>query len=375
VERLAAGVKIPLVNLKPLLQETEAEWRRRLRDLFARSQFILGPELAGFETELAAEFGARFAVGVGSGTSAIDLCLRAAALPMDRRDVVTTPLTAPFTALAILNAGCRPVFADIDPETLLLGVGKSANRTTKRTGALVPVHLYGQTCDLSAFAALAQTSKTELIQDACQAHGARWKDRPFTAFSNYVAYSFYPTKNLGCLGDGGAVLTNRTTIARRIRLLRDGGRDARHVSSIAGVNSRLAEIQACFLRCFLKKLPAWNAQRRRLASLYEQALEGCRGLRIVRQQPGSVYHLFVIRVLRRRQLRDYLAQYGIGTGVHYPVPLHLHPAFRDCGSRRGDLPEAEKACREILSLPLWPGMPETAALEVADRIRAFSLRL
>ena len=285
-------MRIPFVDLKPLLRETEADWRQRLAGLFTRAQFVLGPELAGFETELAREFGARHAVGVGSGTSAIDLCLRAAGLAGSRQEVLTTPLTAPFTALAILSAGCRPAFADVDPETLLLDLGHSAQRITKRTGAILPVHLYGQPCDLHGFSALARTSKVELIQDACQAHGAQWNHRPFTAFSDYVSYSFYPTKNLGCLGDGGAILTDRASIARRIRSLRDGGRDARHVSSVAGVNSRLDEIQACFLRSFLPKLAEWNAGRRRLASLYEQALEGCPACLLWFASSGAPFTIF-----------------------------------------------------------------------------------
>ncbi len=364
-------MKIPVANLRPQLAQTECDWRAGLAALFARAHFILGEEVAAFEAELARAWGARHGVTVGSGTSAIELSLRAAGLGDSGKHVLTSPLTAPFTGIAILNAGCKPVFADIDADTLLMNVSDAASRITKRTAAIVPVHLYGQPCDMAAVRTLARDARAAVVQDACQAHGADCASVPFTAYSDYVAYSFYPTKNLGCLGDGGAILTNRTSAARLLRLLRDGGRGPNHVSRIRGVNSRLDEIQACFLRAFLPKLQDWNDRRRRIAALYTEALRDCPGVRIVKQRAGSVYHLFVIRARHRERLRRHLAECGIGTAVHYPVPLHLQPAFRDCGLKRGDLPSAEKACREIVSIPIWPGMTDAAALEVAGRIREF----
>ena len=363
--------QIPFTNLKPLLRETEVEWRGALARLLERGHFILGEEVAAFEREFAAETGAEHAVGVASGTAALELCLRAAGLDGSGREALTSPLTAPFTGLAILAAGCRPRFADIDPGTLLLSCEDAGNRATKRTAALVPVHLYGQSCDLPPFVRLARDCGAVLIQDACQAHGACCGQRPFTAFSPFVAYSFYPTKNLGCLGDGGAVATDRKAVAAKVRLLRDGARGRNHVSREPGINARLDEIQACFLRVFLPLLRRRNDQRRRLAAVYERALLDCPGIEVVRQRAGSVYHLFVIRARRRDRLREYLLRHGITAAPHYPVPLHLQPAFRDCGLKRGDLPAAERACREILSLPLWPGMPEDAALQTVERIREF----
>jgi dTDP-3-amino-3,4,6-trideoxy-alpha-D-glucose transaminase len=297
--------------------------------------------------------------------------LRAAGLYGSGKEALTSPLTAPFTGLAILAAGCRPRFADIDPVTLLLSSEDAARRSTGQTAAIIPVHLYGQTCELDAFVALTRRCGAALIQDACQAHGASNDGRPLTAFSPFVAYSFYPTKNLGCLGDGGAVATNRRAVANRIRLLRDGARGPNHVSREPAVNARLDELHAAFLRVFLPKLRQRNEQRRRLAAVYLEALQGCPGVQVVPQRNGSVYHLFVIRAKRREKLREHMARRGIASAVHYPVPLHLQPAFRDCGLRRGDLPEAERACREILSLPLWPEMPRAAALQTAACIRAF----
>ena len=370
VSFLQPPAQIPFTDLRPLLRETEAEWRGALARVFERGRFILGEEVAAFEREFAAETGAAHAAGVGSGTAALELCLRAAGLGGSGREVLTSPLTAPFTGLAILAAGCKPRFADIERDSLLLSWSEVASRATTRTAAIIPVHLYGQPCDMRAFARLARGLRAVLVQDACQAHGARCGERPLTAFSPYVAYSFYPTKNLGCLGDGGAVATDRAAAAAKVRLLRDGARTANHVSREPAVNARLDELQACFLRVFLPRLRARNEQRRRLAALYHEALAGCSGIEPVRQCAGSVYHLFVVRAQRRQRLRKYLEQRGVATAVHYPVPLHLQPAFRD-GGLHPDLPEAERACREIVSLPLWPGMADGDVLRAAECVRSF----
>jgi dTDP-3-amino-3,4,6-trideoxy-alpha-D-glucose transaminase len=362
---------VPFMNLRPALAASELDWRPRFEALIARAHFVLGEETAAFEKEFASAMRARFAVGVNSGTDALALSLRAVGLGGSGREVLTSAITAPFTALAIAAAGCRPRFVDVDADTLLPDVQDAQNRITKSTAALLPVHLYGQPCELPAWKRLATQTGAQLLQDACQAHGACFEGQPFTRWSRCVAYSFYPTKNLGGLGDGGAILTDSPAIARQLRLLRDGGRTRHHVSRILGVNSRLDELQACFLRSFLKLLGKWNEERRRLSLIYTDALRGCPGVRLLPGRPGSVCHLYVIRAERRTRLRDHLAKHGIGTAVHYPVPLHLHPAFADCGLRRGDLPRAEEACRKILSLPLWPGMSKQTVAEIAGRIRQF----
>jgi len=359
---------IPVANLKPALEATEPEWRARLAGMFDRGQFILGDEVAAFEREFAASMGAKFSVGVGTGTSALELCLRAGDVS---GEVLTTPLTALFTGIAILSAGSTPRFADIDPETLQLDPDDAGNRATEKTAAILPVHLYGQPCPIDRFARVARTLGVPLIQDACQAHGARFRGKPLTDFSPLVAYSFYPTKNLGCLGDGGAITTSWMALARHLSLLRDGGRKGSQISRKFGVNSRLDEMQCCYLRAFLPHLGEWNAHRARIAAFYDGALADCPGVRPVKRHPCSVCHLYVIRAARRDRLREHLARCGVGTAIHYPVPLHLQPTFRGCGARRGDLPNAERACREILSLPLWPYLPQSAAAEVAGRIREF----
>lgn len=353
-------VTLPQVNLQPALRATAKEWRANLTRVIARGNFILGEELRAFEEEFAQAMGARYAVGVASGSAAIELSLREAGI---RGEVLTSALTAPFTAVAIRAAGCVPRFCDVDPETLQIDARDAAARVTKRTRAIVPVHLYGQPCDMAAIRKIG----LPVIQDACQAHGARVGGKSIAALSSHVAYSFYPTKNLACLGDGGCIVTNSSTIARNLRSLRDGGRRGDQVSHVVGINARLDELQCCFLRAFLPRLEEWNAHRARIAAIYDEELRDCPGVRLVGRTPESVNHLYVIRAEARDRLRDYLGKHGIGTGVHYPVPLHRHPAFE----QRVRLPHAERAVQEILSLPLWPYMKESAARSVAGRIRSF----
>jgi len=346
-------MSVPMVDLQAMLAATEPAWRAHLARLFDRMHFILGEQVEAFEQELASAFGAKHAVGVGTGTSAIELGLRAIGLGGSGAEVIVPALTSPFTAQAVIAAGCRPRFADVDPNHLLL----ADLPVKKKRRAIVPVHLYGQPC--------AAPSGMPAIQDACQAHGIHLDYR------SPAAFSFYPTKNLPCLGDGGAVLTDSPTIAHRLRLLRDGGRRNDQISRIAALNSRLDEMQACYLRAFLPKLAEWNSDRVRLASRYDEALAAVPAVRPIPRRPGSVCHLYVVRSKRRDLLREHLAKYGIATGIHYPVPLHLMPAFREFGSKRGAFPVAEKACREILSLPLYPYMKDSAVDEVVDRIRTF----
>lgn len=352
-----------MVNLRPLLAATEPAWRANLARLFERMQFVLGEQVAAFEEELAAAWGAGFAVAVGSGTAALELAIRAVGLGDSGREILLPALTSPFTAQAVLAAGCRPRFADVDAETLLLDPADMERRIGKRTAAILPVHLYGQAAPLAELTKIARRRGLLVVQDACQAHGVA-----LPHFSEAVAYSFYPTKNLPCLGDGGAVLTNSRAVAQRLRSLRDGGRRNDQVARVRAVNSRLDEMQACYLRAFLPKLAEWNVDRARLAGLYDRALEGCEGVRPVARGAGSVCHLYVVRAKRRNALRRHLAKHGIATGVHYDVPLHLQPAFRTSTS----LPVAERACREIVSLPLWPYMADEVVGEVVDRVREFS---
>ena len=315
--------------------------------------------------EFAAAMGGKFSVGVANGTAAIELCLRDAGVTSG--EVITSALTAPFSGVGIRASGAIPKFADIDPDTLQIDAADAAARITSRTRALMPVHLYGQPCELDQFVKLARKHKIPLIQDAAQAHGAHFHGKPLAAFSRYIAYSLYPTKNLGCLGDGGAIMTDHAATRDRLIVLRDGGRHGDQVAHSFGINSRLDELQCCFLRAFLPRLTEWNAHRARIASIYDEELRECGGIRLVKRTAGSVHHLYVLRAERRDQLREHLAAQGIGTAVHYPVPLHKHPAF----AQKGSLPHAELAVTQIVSLPLWPYLKESAARRVAAQIRRF----
>jgi dTDP-3-amino-3,4,6-trideoxy-alpha-D-glucose transaminase len=367
----AGPAAIAMVDLNPLLDETEPAWRKHIHELRDRMQFVLGEQVRQFEEAFAHHLGASACVGCGSGTSAIELCLRAAKVTRPSQKVLVPAFTSPFTAQAIFAAGARPIFCDVDPETLLLDPALAEEQFHKAVTAIVPVHLYGQPCDLPQLQRLAQSRGAVLVQDACQAHGARCSDAPLTRFSEFVAYSFYPTKNLGCLGDGGAVATNSSEIADCLRLLRDGGRHEDQLSRVVAVNSRLDEVQACFLRAFLPRLENWNQERSRLADVYDSALAGCADIRPVRRSASSVNHLYVIRAPRRKQLREALLREGVQTGVHYPVPLHLHPAFSSREVPKGSFPNAEGAAGEVLSLPLRPHLGESSALRVAELIWRF----
>jgi dTDP-3-amino-3,4,6-trideoxy-alpha-D-glucose transaminase len=362
---------VPIANLRLSIEATRADWQRNLDRLFAANHFILGEQVRAFEQEFSRFLGARDSIGVATGTDALEICLRVAGVTHPDQEVLASPLTAPFTGLAVLRAGASIRFADVDPATLLLDPASAGEQATARTAAILPVHLYGQACDLPRFRQLARRLGAALVQDACQAHGATWDGKPFTKFSPYVAYSFYPTKNLGALGDGGAIATGAAKVAAAVRLLRDGGRRRGHVSEVAGVNSRLDEMQACYLRAFLPRLDEWNACRARTAALYDEALGDCPDLRTLQRPHGGVYHLYVIRAAHRGRLREFLHARGIGTGIHYSAPLHLQKAFRAAGLKRGALPHAERACREVLSLPLWPYLPEASAGKVAAAIREF----
>jgi dTDP-3-amino-3,4,6-trideoxy-alpha-D-glucose transaminase len=365
-------MRIPIVNLKPSIEETRAAWQANVDALLGRGYFILGPELQRFESDFAAAMGARHGIGVSTGSTAIEVSLRDAGVTTPLQQVLTSAMTAPFTAVSIAAAGATPVFADIDPDTLSVDADDMGNRVGRKTAAVVPVHLYGQPCAIERIAKLGPV----VVQDACQAHGATRNGKPLAAYSNYVTYSFYPTKNLGCLGDGGAIVTNRPTVAKRLRQIRDGGRGfgglpQNQIAYVAGINARLDEIQCCYLNAFLPQLQQWTAQRRALAAVYDEMLAGVDGVGLVRRTAEAVCHLYVIRAKKRNPLREHLGKLGIGTGIHYPVPLHLHPAFAAAKQRKGSLPHAERAAQEIVSLPLWPQLPVEAVREVADAVRKF----
>ncbi len=362
---------IPLVDLKAAYRRLQAEIDAATARVLAGGWYILGPEVSAFEAEFAAYLGVEHAVGVASGTDAVLLALRALGVgPGD--EVITVAHTAVATVAAIELAGATPRFVDIDPVTYTLDPARLAAAVTSRTRAIIPVHLYGAPADVDAVLTVARAHHLLVIEDCAQAHGARYRGQRVGTLGDAAAFSFYPTKNLGALGDGGAVATNRPEVAERLRLLRQYGWRERYVSDVAGYNSRLDELQAAILRVRLRHLDAENAARRRLAARYDAALAGLPiTLSAARPDDTPVYHLYVIRSAARGALAAYLNARGIGTGVHYPVAVHCQPAYAHLGYGPGRLPVTEAAAAEVLSLPMYPDLTEGAVDEVAGVIREY----
>ena len=353
-------MKIPFLSLKP--GEDRALIDAAIRRVVDRGWFILGPELEGFEQELAAASGTAAAVGVGTGTDALALTLRGLGIgPGD--EVITSPLSAAYTALAIMMAEARPVFADIDPDRLTVDPRAVEAAVSRRTAAIMPVHLYGQPADMTALRAIAARHNLVIIEDCAQAHLATSDGRQVGTMGAAGALSFYPTKNLGALGDGGAVITNDIQLADRIKRLRNGGQRSRYHHDEYGVNSRLDEIQAAILRARLTRLPAWTDRRRALGRRYRSALAPS----IVHVPPcldeGHVYHLFAVLSEQRDVVRERLKARGIETLVHYPIPIPKQPALST--EDPADCPVANRVCGEVFSLPLHPQMSDDMVDEVA----------
>jgi dTDP-3-amino-3,4,6-trideoxy-alpha-D-glucose transaminase len=356
---------LPFVDLRPGSDANEI--RQAIERVLAAGWFILGPEVEAFEGEFAAACGAKHAVGVANGTDAVTLALRAAGVgPGD--EVIVPAMTATFTALAVVAAGAVPVFADVDPRTLTLDARACADAVTPRTRALVPVHLYGQPADMREIMTVADRHRLMVIEDCCQAHLATCDGLPVGTIGAAGAFSFYPTKNLAAMGDGGAVITSDSAIADRVRLLRNGGQTSRNVHVVAGVNSRLDEVQAAILRIRLPNLMPETVMRRLNASQYRDALHG-EVTPVAQRDAGHVYHLFPVRSARREALQAHLSRAGVETLIHYPVPLHKQPAFAHLAPR--ECPVAGRAAGELLSLPLHPRLHARQTARVIDAIQAF----
>jgi len=358
--------RVPFLSL--VLDDDRHDVRAAIERVVASGWYVLGPEVEAFESEFARAMGGAHAVGVGTGTDAIALILRALGIGAGD-EVITTPLSAAYTALAIMMAGARPVFADIDPVRLTIDPDQVTRAIGPRTRAILPVHLYGQPADMTALERIAAHHSLAIVEDCCQAHLATAEGRPVGTIGVAGAFSFYPTKNLGALGDGGAVVTNDPALAARIKSLRNGGQSGRYHHEDAGVNSRLDEIQAAILRARLPRLGAWTARRRGLAARYRRLLETAPGIDVpAERDPGHVYHLFVVRVPGTREaLQASLASSGIETLIHYPVPIPRQPAF--AGIQPADCPVAVRACDEVLSLPLYPGLSDLDVDAVAAAIQ------
>lgn len=360
-------------QLDVLEPDLKAELDAACQRVLASGQLILGPELAAFEAEFAAYCGAAQAIGVGNGLDALVLALRAAGVgPGD--EVIVPSHTFAATWLAVTQAGARPVPVEPEPASFTITAEAVRAALTPRTAAVIPVSLYGHPVDLDPILALAADHGLFVLEDAAQSHGAEDRGRRTGALAHATAFSFYPTKNLGALGDGGAVTTSDAALAEKIRKLRNYGSVRKYEHELAGVNSRLDEMQAAFLRAKLPRLDFANARRRDHAAAYSQALADIPGVATPAEAAWArhVYHLYVVRCADRARAQARLAAAEVQTLIHYPTPCHLQPAFADLSFRPGQFPLAEQLAAEVLSLPMWPGMPEAAVEQVAGALRVQS---
>ena len=362
---------VPFLDLGAATAEIRVELDTALGRVLASGRYILGPEVEAFEREFASFAGTAYCVGVGNGLDAIELALRA--LDVGTGDEVIVPSnTYIATWLAVTRLGALVVPVEPDPETYNLDPGRVEAAITPRTRAIIAVHLYGQPADMDPLLEVARTRGLRVVEDAAQAHGARYQGRPVGSLGDAAAWSFYPTKNLGALGDGGAVTTNDTDVADRVRPLRNYGSRTRYANEIRGVNSRLDELQAAMLRVKLPLLNEWNQRRRRVAARYLDDLRGT-ALRLPFTPLGvdPVWHLFVVRSDARDRLQEHLAKRDVQTLIHYPIPPHRQAAYADLGYPVGAFPIAERIHRECLSLPIGPHLTEGQVGDVIDAVRSF----
>lgn len=360
---------IPYLDLKAQYKSIQPEIEAAVLKVLASTEYVLGNEVAKFEEEFADYSGAQYGVGVNSGTSALHLALLAAGVgPGD--EVITVPYTFVATTAAIRYAGATPVFVDIDPTTYMIDASKIEEHITERTKAIVPVHLYGQPCDMDPILKIARKHKIVVIEDAAQAHGAVYKGRRIGSIGDMAAFSFYPGKNLGACGEAGLVTTNNAEFARQIRLLRNWGTEQRYFHMLKGFNYRMDNIQGAVLRVKLKYLDRWTEARRANAVTYSEMLKGS-GVVVPVTAPERrhVFHVYAIRSPRRQALTGFLLARDIQFGIHYPEPIHLTRAHADLGYSQGDFPIAEAVSEQILSLPLWPEMTREQIQTVATAVR------
>lgn len=364
-------MEIPFVDLRAQYRQIQNEVDPAVLAVMQRGDFILGGAVTEFEKAFAAYCGARYCIGVDSGYSALELIIRAYDIgPGD--EVITAANTFIATTLGISNAGATPVLVDCDPETYNIDVNKIEAAITPRTKAIMPVHLYGQPADMDAIRAIARKHNLYVFEDAAQASGARYKGRMAGSLGDAAAFSFYPGKNLGAYGDGGAVTTNDADVAEKIRLLRNIGQKVKYFHEVKGYNSRLDTMQAAVLGVKLPYLDEWNASRRRAAGTYADLLAD---LPLVTPTTADyvehIFHLYVVRVSDREALMEHLKKAGIATGLHYPIPIHLQPAYAELGYKRGDFPITEAYAETIVSLPIFPELDDEKVAYVANAIHEY----
>ena len=367
--------EIPLVDLKAQYATIREEVRRAIDEVLESMQLTIGPNVKAFDQEFASYIGTKHSIGVGSGTDALQLAIRACGVS-GGDEVITVSHTFFATVEAILYANARPILVEIDEKTMLIDAAAVSAAITPRTKAIIPVHLYGRTVDLKPLRQIAQDRNITIIEDAAQAHGALLDDGKKAGTGGRVnCFSFYCSKNLGAYGEAGSITTNDDRLAEELRALREHGQSTRYYHPVIGYNARLDEIQAAILRIKLRKLDRWNARRRELARMYDERLagSGVTAPEIPSDIRRHVFYTYTIRVPggRRDDLRKYLGERGIGTQIHYPVPIHLQQSAEFLGYRKGDMPVTEKVASEVLSLPMFAELTEDQLERVADSVRAF----
>jgi dTDP-4-amino-4,6-dideoxygalactose transaminase len=363
---------IPFVDLRAQYATIQREVDEALHNVVANADFILGKDVELFEQEFARFCNADYAVGVDSGTSALELALRAYGLG-EGVEVITVSHTFIATVAAISYTGARPVLVDIDQDTYNIDPARIEAAITSRTRAIVPVHLYGQACDLDPVLEIARKHKLIVIEDACQSHGARYKGNPVGALGDAGCFSFYPGKNLGAYGDGGIIVTNSREVSERLKLLRNYGQPEKYQHTIMGYNRRLDSLQAAVLRAKLRHLDQWNASRQRAAKRYDELLKDVASIRTpyAAEESSHVYHLYVIQHPERDRLLSYLRDQGVQAGLHYPTPVHLQPCYENLGMPVGSLPTTEEIASRVISLPMFAEITDEQIEHVCDSIKSF----
>ncbi len=362
--------KIPIIDLKRQHKPIEGELVEAFKKVLESGQFILGPELEKFEQNAAEYLKVKYAIGVGNGTDALTLALKALDIK-EGDEVITTPFTFFATAETIAMLGAVPVFVDVDDSTLNIDANKIEEKITPKTKAILPVHIFGQGARMEKILEIARKYNLKVIEDTAQGFGATRNGKYLGTIGDIGTFSFFPTKNLSCLGDGGLITTNDDSIAKKVKMLRVHGSPKKYYHEFLGYNSRLDSIQAAFLNVKLKYIDRWNARRREIAEIYNRELKPF--VRVPEVDEGNIhiYHQYTIRTDKRDALNDFLNNRGIMTQVHYPIPLHLQPALSYLGYKEGDLPVAERATKEVLSLPVFPEITDDEISYVIDSVKAF----
>ncbi|NIR48957.1 DegT/DnrJ/EryC1/StrS family aminotransferase [candidate division KSB1 bacterium] len=365
-------MRIPQADLKAQYETIKEEVNQAILSVVESTQFVRGQAVREFEDAFAHYCDAGHAVGVGNGTDALMLALRALGVGQDD-EVITVPFTFTATTEAIHWVGAKIVFVDIQPDTFTMNVEQLEDRITEKTRAIIPVHLYGHPVDMEPVLNIAKKYDLKVLEDGAQAHGALYKDKRVGSFGHATGFSFYPGKNLGAYGDGGAVTTNDPKVAENVKKLGDHGSLKKYENNELGFNSRLDSVQAAVLRVKLKSLDDWNIRRRQIADFYNQALKDIDEVTTPTAATWAepVYHLYVIQVENRNELKKYLNESGIGAAIHYPTPVHLLKAYEFLGLPEGSYPVSERAAERVLSLPNYPEMSESMTEFVADKVREF----